>query len=399
MPWQLANGHDWYNNDDVSTWQKGRFKLGEHVFSQRIEAMQNELLKQGLDAVVVTAPANLYYFAGVWLHVGERATALVIRQSAAPLWIVHAMFRAEVRGVHVETVFWRDGERPFGQIAKAIGKATRFAIDGDWEARHVLALQEAVQAEAPGSVAVAADDIISQLRARKDDGELNKLQQASLRADAVVAKLKAQITADATELQLAKQLGVLWEEIKSEGMSFPPIVAAGVNGAAPHHEPDDTKVRSTVGATTVVVDTGGFYDRYVSDITRTFVVGEPSEEIKRVYELVLAANLAGIAAAKPGVTLSDVDKATRDVIESAGYGEYFTHRTGHGVGLSIHEAPFVVAGNDQKLEVGMVMSIEPGIYLPGKFGVRIEDLIVIEEGGARPLNQAPKQLEDVIVRV
>ena len=361
--------------------------------------MQNELSKQGLDAVVVTAPANLYYFSGVWLEVGERATALVIRQAGAPLWIVHAMFREEVSGVELETVFWRDGERPFAQITKAIGQASRFAIDGDWEARHVLALQETMRAVAPACVAVAADDIISQLRARKDADELVKLQQASLRADGVVAKLKAQITADATELQLARQLSVLWEESHSEGMSFSPIVAVGKNGAAPHHEPDDTKVWGADGATTVVVDTGGFYERYVSDITRTFVVGEPTEEIKQVYELVLAANLAGIAAAKPGVTLSDVDKATRDVIESAGYGEYFTHRTGHGVGLSIHEAPFVVAGNQQKLEVGMVMSIEPGIYLPGKFGVRIEDLIVIEEDGARPLNQAPKRLEDVVVRV
>ncbi|WP_245631798.1 M24 family metallopeptidase [Alicyclobacillus ferrooxydans] len=372
------------------------------VYLQRIKTMQQELASEGLDAVIVTSPANLFYFAGVWLEVGERATALVIRHNADPLWIVHAMFATEAAQSQVQKSLWKDGEQPFDRIAEAIGSGSRFAVDGDWEARHVLSLIAAVRklsssaGESP--LPVAADSIVSQLRARKDQVELDKLQRASDRADEVVGKLKGAIQTGSTELELAKRLAQLWEDSGSEGMSFPPIVAIGANGAAPHHEPDGTEISSQT-ATTVIVDTGGFYDRYVSDITRTFVVGEPTDEIREVYDLVLAANLAGIAAAKPGVSLSDVDAAARAVIEAGGYGEYFTHRTGHGVGVSIHEAPFVVAGNEMKLEVGMVMSIEPGIYLPGKFGVRIEDLIVIEEDGARPLNQAPKQLEEVTIRV
>jgi len=361
------------------------------VTSERTKSAQEALRAAGLTALIVTSPAAFYYFTGVWLETGERALALMISADEEAQLVVHEMFQGEVSTVAVAKSFWKDGDSPYRQIALSLPQG-RIAIDGAWHTRHLLALI----AERTGEpVPVAADEVMAQVRCCKDKAEIADLGRASGMADEVVRRIREVLQPDATELSVANRLASLWDEVGAAGMSFTPIVAAGINGSAPHHEPD----ASVLGTcTTVIVDTGGVVNHYVSDITRTFIVGEPSEEIRRVYQVVLDAQMAGIAAAKPGVTLGEVDEAVRGVIRAAGYGEFFTHRTGHGVGLEIHEAPFVMAGNTNRLEVGMAMSIEPGIYLPGKFGVRIEDLIVVEETGARSLNQAPKQLEDVIVR-
>ncbi|GMA58588.1 hypothetical protein GCM10025858_30910 [Alicyclobacillus sacchari] len=237
---------------------------------------------------------------------------------------------------------------------------------------------------------------MNQLRVKKDLTELELLRAASRQADDVVCAVKQHIRLGVSERELARTLESLWQSVGAEGMSFPPIVATGAHAAEPHHEPGVTGIEP---GHAVIVDTGGVFHRYCSDITRTFIVGEPSPQLRDVYECVLAANLAGIAAVKPGVTLGEIDDVVRGVIERAGYGSYFTHRTGHGVGLDIHEAPFVVGGNEQVLEPGMVMSIEPGIYLPGQFGVRIEDLVAVTETGAEVLNQAPKRLRDVVIEL
>lgn len=364
------------------------------LFADRIEKMQSVLEAEGLDAVVVAAPANLYYFTGIGLEVGERPTALIIRRQEPPAWHVHAMFSEEVANSPVATSVWRDGDDPFPTIARVIGTGARVAVDGEWQARNVIRL---IQAMGGVDIPEVADAFVEQLRLNKDEEELRKLQKASEMADVVVGRVGQAMVAGVTEKQLTRTLAELWEAVGSEGMSFPPIVSIGANGAAPHHDADDTALDAELLPTTVIVDTGGIHKRYISDITRTFIIGEPTAEMRKVYETVLAANLAGIAAAKPGVMLQEVDAAARAVIEAAGYGPYFTHRTGHGVGLSVHEGPYVVAGNTQVLQPGMVMSVEPGIYLPGKFGVRIEDLVVIEDAGARPLNRAPKGLADMIV--
>ncbi|MDQ0190883.1 aminopeptidase P family protein [Alicyclobacillus cycloheptanicus] len=361
------------------------------VCEARRARLREMLRREGLSAAVVTSPAAGYYFSGVWLETGERVSALILFADRDPIWVVHEMFRHEADAAEVEKQFWKDGDNPYPLIAKIVGETTPIAIDGHWEARHLLPLM-AARPNAPAPV--VSDAVVGWLRERKDAAEMKSLERASQMADEVVHRVRAALQPGVTEAAVAAELARLWEAVGAAGMSFPPIVAAGTAGAAPHHEPDETKVAA---GTTVIVDTGGIYQHYCSDITRTFVIGAPTEEVAKVYECVLAAQLAGIAAAKPGVTLGAVDAAVRKVIEDAGYGPYFTHRTGHGVGLEIHEAPFVVGGNDELLAEGMVMSIEPGIYLPGKFGVRIEDLVVIEADGARSLNQAPKRLDDVVI--
>lgn len=365
----------------------------QKLFEHRQEKLRSLMNEMNLDAVVITSPASLYYFAGVFLHTGERACAFVVRRSESAEWVVHEMFANEVSAAPGAKEYWKDGGNPYRLLANVLQTCENIALDGEWASRHLLKLMAERSCKA---LPVVADDLTLALRSTKDDAETEVLRVASRLADAVVDKVRSEFVNGRTEADVAEALARLWNEVGAQGMSFTPIVSVGENGAAPHHEPDNTPLRE---GTTVVVDTGGIYEHYCSDITRTFVIGEPTEEIKTVYNLVLKAQLAGIEKAKPGVTLGEVDDAVRQVISEAGYGEFFTHRTGHGVGIDIHEAPFVVAGNDQVLEVGMVMSIEPGIYLPGKFGVRIEDLVVIEEDGAKSINQAPKKLEDVVVRL
>ena len=362
------------------------------VYQSRQKQLVELLKEQAVGGVVVTSPANLYYLTGVWVETGERACVLWVSATGETFLLAHEMFANEVSPAEVEKLWWKDGVSPYPLfVAKAAVKGT-LAVDGAWETRHLLALLHSMQ---DTLMPINGDRLLSTLRVCKDEAESAALQHASLLADSVLAAVKERISPAKTEIQLARELDTLWQEVGASGMSFPTIIASGENGSAAHHEPADSLL---VAGSTVIVDTGGIANHYCSDITRTFVIGDPSPEIERVYNLVLQAQLAGIAAAKPGVTLGEVDDTVRKVIVDGGYGEFFTHRTGHGVGLDIHEPPFVVSGNDEVLHVGMVMSVEPGVYIPGKFGVRIEDLVIIEEQGANTLNKAPKQLADMIVR-
>lgn len=366
----------------------------DNIFEQRRKRLTDNLVSSDVQSIVLTQPACFFYFTGTWLETGERAAALIVRNDGVVKVVAHEMFQVPVRQMGLEAVLWRDGESAYPLIAQVIAVTDgTVAIDGGWQARHVLGLQIALSQDIHTT---NGDSLIESARVVKDTVELETLLRASQQADKVVARVKGELKIGRTESDIAEQLTRLWREVGAEGQSFPSIVGLGANGAEPHHEPDDTPLSS---GTTLIVDNGGIYHHYCSDITRTFILGDPSDEVREVYELVLAANLAGIQAAKPGVTLGEVDDVVRAVIEKGGYGDYFTHRTGHGVGIDVHEAPYVVSGNQQLLAPGMVMSIEPGIYLPGKFGVRIEDLIVITEDGAKPLNQAAKSLEDMIVSV
>jgi Xaa-Pro aminopeptidase len=249
----------------------------------------------------------------------------------------------------------------------------------------------ALQREMPQTAFDPATPLTRELRMRKEPSEIALLRAAAEATDRVVLALDGVEFAGRTERAVSEQIQ---EMIRGEGHDLAEfaIVASGPNAASPHHEASHRVIEE---GDTVVVDFGGRWRGYCSDTTRTFVVGEPSPEVAEAFAVLEAAQAAGRAAVRPGVAAEEVDRATRAVIDSAGYGERFIHRTGHGIGLEVHEHPYIVAGNREPLEVGMTFSIEPGIYVPGRFGMRIEDIVACGAGGVDELNRSPRRLHQV----
>ncbi len=241
---------------------------------------------------------------------------------------------------------------------------------------------------------VPAQDLLDSLRAAKDEGELEVMRRAQAITDAAFQDVLAFIFPGMTEREIAARL--VYELLRRGGerTSFDPIVAAGPNGSIPHAVPGDRTVEAGMFIT---MDFGCVVEGYCSDMTRTVALGQPSSEMEEVYGVVLAAQKAGIAAARAGVPGKDVDAAARRVIQEAGYGDYFTHSFGHSLGVEIHESPSASSSETKSLPAGAVISAEPGIYIPGKFGVRIEDVLVIREGGCEDITASPKDLKDLIV--
>ena len=240
-----------------------------------------------------------------------------------------------------------------------------------------------------GCELIPAQELLDGLRTSKDREELSAMVQAQKITDAAFGEILNYIRPGLTEQEVAARL--VYELLRrgARKVSFDPIVAAGANGSMPHAVPGETVIQKGMFVT---MDFGCVYDGYCSDMTRTVAVGQPTQEMERVYETVLAAQKAGIAAARAGMPGRELDAAARKVIEEAGYGDYFTHSFGHSLGLEIHESPNASPSEIRLLPVGTVISAEPGIYLPGRFGVRIEDVLVLEEGGCRDITQSPKNL-------
>jgi Xaa-Pro aminopeptidase len=281
---------------------------------------------------------------------------------------------------------WTETEAPAEIVASVIGDAggKRIGVANTLWSSFLLRLQKAVA----GAEWDSANEVMRNLRMIKDAAEIEALTEVARRTDAAFMNFieTARITG-LTEAQAAKKLG---ESMEAQGLPWKGgIAASGPNSASPHHHTGDRVIQR---GDVIVFDWGSTYKGYHSDITRTVVIGEPSEEYRKVYEVVRRANQAALDAAKPGVACEDIDKAARDVITEAGYGDAFIHRVGHGLGLDGHEEPYMVGGNKLKLEPGMVFSDEPGIYLEGKFGVRIEDIVYCTEDGAKRFNEATRDI-------
>jgi D-alanyl-D-alanine dipeptidase len=357
----------------------------------RLDRAARAAADAGLDGLVVTPGADLRYLAGYQpIVVTERLTALVVVAGREPVLVVPSLERPDAErspaAALVRLVDWADGTEPYTEVAALLG-AGRFGIsDAAWAA-HVLALQRAE----PAVELVALSEALPTLRAVKEPEELDALARAAAAADAAFADLLRVPFGGRAEREVA---GDLREALLAHGhdtVEFT-LVASGPNGANPHYEDDSRTIEQ---GDLVVLDFGGRVDGYYSDITRTVAVGEPSAEQREVYDVVRAAQQAGVDAVAPGVACEDVDRAARAVIEEAGYGERFIHRTGHGIGAEVHEPPYIVAGNRLTLEPGMTFSVEPGIYLPGRFGVRVEDIVAVTEDGVRRLNEATRDLQTV----
>jgi Xaa-Pro aminopeptidase len=284
-------------------------------------------------------------------------------------------------------VTWADGQDPYAPTARLLEPQGRYAISDACWALHVLGLQAAL----PASEYVPMTAALPMLRAVKDTDEVDRLARAGAAADAAFADILRAPFAGRREVDLAADLADLLLEHGHSEVEFT-LVGSGPNGANPHH---DSGERVIERGDVVVLDFGGLLDGYGSDITRTVHVGEPAEEHLRVHDVVRDAQQAAFEAVRPGVPCEEVDRAARAHIEAAGYGDRFIHRTGHGIGITAHEPPYMVEGEARPLEAGMCFSIEPGIYLPGRFGVRVEDIVTVTEDGGRRLNRATREMQVV----
>lgn len=363
--------------------------MNADVLHHRLTLMQKAMLREGVDCFVAAPSANMQYLTGFAEPAHERFMALLVPAEGLPVLVVPSLSaesaRQEAFGVGDIRV-WEDhdGVEPvLREVAQEMDLATAVvAIDEELPALFLLKLQQVL----PAALYRPGTEIWAEARIRKDEDELWHIAQASRYADAAFGAGLSVCAAGNTEREVACAIQAEIEVLGAEMAFGLPIVAAGRHSAQPHYRTTSTVLHPT---DVVVIDYGARLNGYNSDMTRTVCIGDATPEIQKVYKTVYDAHYAARAIVKPGVTAEAVDAAAREVIERAGYGEFFVHRTGHGIGLSVHEPPYLVRGNKQVLEEGMCFSIEPGIYLPGRFGVRIENLVVVTADGHQSLNAEP----------
>ena len=357
----------------------------------RIARAQAEIEAHGLDALVLSPSPDLRYLTGYDPIPFERPTLLVLRPGADPVLLVPELERplaaASPVGDRMELVAWRDGSDPYEAAASILGGSARVAVaDRPW-ASHLLGLQGAL----PGASFTAGSPLMGRLRAVKDAQELEALRRAGRAADETFRQVLELSFQGRSEEDVAHDLADLLVHNGHARADFT-IVASGPNAASPHHEPGG---RTILPRDAVVMDFGGELGGYFSDTTRTVVVVEPPEDFESAYEIVREAQAAAVDAVRPGIETQDLDRIARSTIEAAGYGDRFIHRTGHGIGLEVHEPPYLVEGDRTVLEPGMTFSVEPGVYLDGRFGIRIEDIVVVTEDGVERLNRSTRDLRVV----
>jgi Xaa-Pro aminopeptidase len=356
------------------------------VYQDRIERAQEAMRAAGVDLLAIGPSSDLFYLTGINAHLSERLNLLLVPESGQPMFVVPRLEAPNVadKADLVAINAWEETESPSALAAKLAGDAKSIAVGDQLHAIFLLRLQEAI----PGAKWTPGGPVLRDLRMRKDAAEIEAMREVAKRTDeAWAAFLEAGPIEGMTELQAMDRLDELMKERGVTPMFG--ICASGPNSASPHYNTGDRVIQK---GDAVVFDWGGELNGYLSDMTRTVVIGEPSDEYRKVYDIVLRANRAAFEAVQPGVPCEDVDRAARDVITDAGYGEYFIHRVGHGLGLDVHEDPYLVSGNTMPLAPGMTFSDEPGIYMPGKFGIRIEDTVVCTEDGADLINTAPRDI-------
>ncbi len=328
--------------------------------------------------ILITDPWSIYYLAGFYLEMYERFSGILIGRDMRPIIFMNALHDVGAYD-NAEVAIYCDTDDVTAIIASRLDPARPLGVDATMRCSFLLPLQERHAAPAFHLGSGAVD----RTRALKDASEQELMRISSRINDEVLSQAAALVHEGVTELEIADQLLDLYREHGCQGFSFTPIVSFGAHAADPHHEPDATALHPNE---VVLFDIGGRYHGYCSDMTRTFFWGEVDEESRRIYDVVRRANEAAEAAIKPGVRFCDLDRIARDVITEAGYGPYFTHRLGHSIGLQDHEPGDVSLANTDTVKPGMTFSIEPGIYLPGHTGVRIEDLALVTETGVEILN-------------
>ena len=361
---------------------------GSTAYADRLRRTQVEMARQGIDLLVVGASADLLYLIGYAGHESERMSVLVLPRDGVPHYVVPGLEAPLLDDQHdlLQIVPWEETEDPAAKVAAVAAAAAlgTIAVGDELWSVFTLRLQRAM----PRARWAEGGQLLRPLRMIKDERESALLTEAARRTDETWEEFLSFSITGLTEREVRGRLMGL---LAARGLQ--PVfcnVGSGPNGASPHQTASDRVIGP---GDAVVCDWGGTLEGYNSDVTRTVHVGEPSPEFVRAYEAVLAANQAAFEAVRPGVACQEIDRAARRILTEAGYGDAFIHRTGHGLGLSLHEEPYLVEGNTLPLAEGMVFSDEPGVYFPGQFGIRIEDTVVCTADGGRRLNEATRTLQ------
>ncbi len=360
----------------------------------RVEAVRRGLEGVGAAAAVFGLSSNLRYLTGFTDEPGERLLCLIVGREAEPTFVVPELYADEVlaRAPGIATRVWGDGEDPEALLSDVAGgladRAGRILLDDTLWTTFALSVQNAFPDRGFG----LASEVTGELRMRKDEDEIDAMVRAGEIADRAYLAVTSQAVIGLSEIELAGRLEAEMLAAGAEGVAFQTLVASGPNGALPHHRAGPRRIEA---GDVVILDFGCRVAGYCSDVSRTVVCGEADPELLKVHEAVRRAHAAARDAVRIGATAEAVDRAARGVLGEGGYGDRFVHRTGHGIGLDVHEPPYIVEGNERRLEQGMTFSIEPGAYFPGRFGVRIEDVVAITEEGTLAMTRAPHELRCV----
>lgn len=351
----------------------------------RVNNVLKVMEEQGLNQMIISSPPAIFYLTGKWFSPGERMIALYLNTKGNHKLVVNKLFPI-YEDLGVDLVWYTDIEDPIKILCTIVDKESTLGVDKNWPAHFLIKLMDNKGAKA----FVNSSPIIDRLRMIKDEEEIALMKKSSQINDKVMLELWNRLEEGKTEKYYANLLVDLYENQGVNEFSFSPIIAVSPNGADPHHHSSNDIIKK---GHSIVIDIGGVYNSYCSDMTRTVFLGEaPSERHAKIYNIVKEANLNAIGKVKEGMKFSDIDKAARDYIEDAGYGEYFTHRTGHSIGIEDHDFGDVSSSNHEEIKAGMIFSIEPGIYLKDDFGVRIEDLVLVTKDGCEVLNSVTKDI-------
>lgn len=350
----------------------------------RLAKVRANLRNQGLEQALLVDPLSIWWLCGYYTEPYERFLALYVPAEGAPTLFLNRLF-PEAGGACEDVRTFSDTDDPVALVAQVTDHTKPLGVDKELAARWLVPLMDAGCATTFSLASASVDDA----RSIKDARERELMRRASATNDAAMEWLASQVRPGVTELEIADGLLGEYRRLGAQDHSFAPIVSFGANGADPHHGPDGTAFNR---GDVVLFDVGCKQDWYCSDMTRTFFTAEPTEHQRAVYETVRRANEAAEKIVRPGVTFAQIDLTARKVIEDAGWGEYFTHRLGHQIGLVDHEPGDVSATHDEPVREGQVFSIEPGIYLPGDIGVRVEDLVIVTADGCEVLNHYSKDL-------
>jgi Xaa-Pro aminopeptidase len=355
------------------------------IYKRRVERAQKLLASSDYDVMVLFLSSNMRYLSGFYDEPGERMLLFLIPMKGEPIFIVPELYEQQVKEASPFSNMrvWKDSDDPVELLKSTVadfakGRVQVLVDDGMW-ASFFLMLREVL----PDTQFSLASSVMRSLRMKKSKNEVRFLEKAGAIADAAFEEITGLNIEGMTELALAASLEEIMLGKGAEKIAFETLVASGPNSALPHHRAGKRKIDH---GDVVVLDYGCRIQGYCSDITRTVVCGEASKRVREIYEIVERAQEKAVRVVRPGVEAQEVDRTAREEIARSGYGEQFIHRTGHGIGLDVHEEPYIVSGNAIELQEGMAFSVEPGIYVPGRFGIRIEDIVVVTQSGVTRMN-------------